>query len=60
MLQFRHAGGKPTLEQVRELFGLASGDVDQKYGVVTTDPRAGLYVVLIKPEAEEKARATLA
>lgn len=60
MLQFQYGGGKPTIENVRELFDLAAEDVDQDYGVTTTDPRAGLYVVLIKPGAEEKVRAKLA
>ncbi len=60
MLQFQYDGGKPTLEKVRELFGLAAEEVDQGYGVTTTDPRAGMYVVLIKPCAEEKVRAKLA
>lgn len=60
MLQFQYAGGKPTLEKGRELFGLAAEEVDQDYGVTTTDPRAGLYVILIKPGAEKKVRAKLA
>ncbi len=60
MLQFHHDGGKPTLEKGWELFGLAPEDVDQDYGVTTTDPRAGLYVILIKPGAEEKVRVKLA
>jgi len=59
MLQFHHAGGKPTLEQVRELFGLAAGDLDQGYGVVATDPNAGVYVVLITPDAVKKAHMRL-
>jgi hypothetical protein len=60
MLQFHHAGGKPTLEQVYELFGLAAGDLDEGYGVVATDPNAGVYVMLIRPHAIEKARTRLA
>ena len=60
MLQFQYDGDKPTIEKGRELFGLAIEDVDQDYGVITTDPRAGLYVILIKPSAEEKVRAKLA
>jgi hypothetical protein len=60
MLQFHHAGGKPTLEQVYELFGLATGDLDEDYGVVATDPNAGMYVVLIRPHAVENARTRLA
>jgi hypothetical protein len=59
MLQFHHAGAKPSLEQVRELFGLDAGDVDEEYGVVTTDPNAPTYVVLIRREAADKAQARL-
>lgn len=60
MLQFQYAGDKPTLQKARELFGLAAEEVDQDYGVTTTDPQAGLYVILIKPGAEEKVRTKLA
>lgn len=60
MLQFHHAGGKPTLEQARELFGLEAGDVDESYGVAATDPANGIYVVLVKPEADAKVRSSLA
>jgi hypothetical protein len=60
MLQFHHAGGKPALEQVLELFGLTAGDLDEGYGVAATDPNAGVYVVLIRPDAVQKAQARLA
>jgi hypothetical protein len=59
MLQFHHEGGKPRLEQARALFDLAEEEVDTTYGVATTDPVAGLYVILVKPEAEAKVRTRL-
>jgi hypothetical protein len=60
MLRFHHARGKPALEQVLELFGLAAGDLDEGYGVAATDPNAGVYVVLIRPDAVQKAQARMA
>ena len=60
MLQFHHEGGRPSLEQVREEFGLTPGDLDESFGVTPTDPNAGVYVVLVTPEGAEKARARLA
>jgi hypothetical protein len=59
MLQFHHEGAKPSLQQVRALFDLTEQEVDTTYGVATTDPVAGLYVILVKPEAEAKVRARL-
>ncbi len=60
MLQFHHEGGRPDLDEARRLFGLDRTDVDEAYGVVPTDPRRGIYVMLVKPEAEAKAQAALA
>ena len=59
MLQVHHTGGQPTLAEVRSRFGLAAAEVDEDYGVVPTDRMAGLYVILIKPEAASKVEAAL-
>jgi hypothetical protein len=57
MVQFHHPGRAPALDTVLELFGLSSDDVDRGYGVVTTDPREGLYVILVKDHALAKVKA---
>ena len=59
MLQVQHPGGQPTLADVRSRFGLAAAEVDEDYGVVPTDRVAGLFVILIKPEAVSKVEAAL-
>ncbi|MGH9178048.1 MAG: hypothetical protein ACRD0N_05785 [Acidimicrobiales bacterium] len=60
MLQFRQEGQRPTLDEVRQMFGLEPGEVDEAYGVVPTDPSEGVYVVLVRPEAAEKVQGRLA
>jgi len=60
MLQFRHEGGAPTLDDVRASFGLEADEVDAEYGVVATDPRDDLYVVRVHGPAVEKLLAALA
>jgi hypothetical protein len=59
MLQFHHADGIPTLENAMSLFGLAREDIDVAFGVLATDPREDLYVILVKSEALPKVHAAL-
>jgi hypothetical protein len=59
MLQFHHPGGLPALDTALAMFGLSDVDVDQEYGVVTTNPREGLYVILVKDHALVKVEAAL-
>ena len=54
MFQFRHAGGQPTLEQIRQAYGLRPDQVDPEYGVVETDSREGLFVVLVDDGAQRQ------
>ncbi len=60
MFQFRKRGKPPSLEEVCGTYGLRSEDVDTEYGVVATDTRDGLYVVLVDPAAESRIRQVLA
>jgi len=60
LLQFRHDGDAPTLADVLSAFALDAPDVDAGYGVVATDPAAGLYVVRVAARAADKLRAALA
>jgi len=59
MLQFRRPGGTPSLEEAAEMFDLSRDEVDEQFGVVPTDPEAGLYTILIDAEAQAKAQARL-
>lgn len=52
----RWEGEPPTLEQVRERYGLAGDDVDAEFGVVATDPDEGLYSILVEESAVERLR----
>ena len=60
MLQFHHPGGPPPLPAVLAAFDLGLGDVDEGFGVVATDPQAGLFVIQVEDRALEKVRTALA
>lgn len=60
ILQFRHRGKAPTLDEVRALFGLQPDEVDADFGVVATDPADGLYVIRVDERAAAKLRVALA
>jgi hypothetical protein len=60
MVQFRHRGGAPSLDEVRRLFGLAPDELDPAFGVIATDPDDGLYAVLIADTAIPRVSAALA
>jgi hypothetical protein len=60
MLQFHHEGGTPTLAEAMTLFGLAAGELDVSFGVIATDPDAGLYTVLVADAAAPRVQAALA
>ncbi len=43
--------GQPSLQAVREQFGLAPEEIDEQFGVVAVDPEAHLYCVLLDEAA---------
>jgi len=45
-----------TLEGVREHYGLAPGEVDERFGVILIDPRRNLFTVRIAESALERVR----
>lgn len=57
LLQFRHKGKPPDLLEAATLFGLSETEVDAEYGVIATDPEAGLYSMLINEAASHKVKA---
>lgn len=60
MLQFKHQGQPPTVDDVRRLFNLDVDEIDQNFAVVGTDPSQGIYTVLIAATAAERVQAVLA
>lgn len=44
-------GPAPSLDEVRERYGLAGGDLDERFGVVDIAPGQGLYTVLVEQDA---------
>ena len=60
MLQFKHKGAAPTLDEVRQLFNLRANEVDTAFGVIAADPAEGLYTVLIDARARNRVDAALA
>src|SRR5439155_1242976 len=51
LLQIRHRGSAPSVDDVRRLFNLKTNEIDTSFGVVATDPSEELYTVLIDANA---------
>ena len=60
MLQFKHQGSAPSIDEVRRMFDLRKGEIDDQFGVIATDPAEGIYTVLIAAHATPRAEAKLA
>lgn len=60
MVQFRHDGPAPSLAEAARLLGVEASKLDPEFGVVATDPDAGLYTVLVDPEVADAVRKRLA
>jgi hypothetical protein len=60
MLQFHSPDGVPDLDSVLAMFGLAHDEVNCDYGVVGSDLRERLYVILVKDRAVAKVKSVLA
>lgn len=60
MLQFKHPGPPPTIDDVLRLFNLTAEEIDPQFGVLPTDPSEGLYTVLVDSRASERIKAALA
>jgi hypothetical protein len=59
LLQFKHSGAAPSIEDVCKLFALKPDEIDPKFGVIATDPSEGIYTVLIDAKATKRVEATL-
>jgi len=60
MLQFRHQGSMPSIDEVCRLFDLKTNEIDPKFGIIATDPVEGLYTVLVAAQASKRIEAVLA
>lgn len=60
MLQFKHQGSAPSIDEVRRLFDLKPNEIDTQFGVRASDPTSGLYTVLIDAKANKRVEASLA
>jgi hypothetical protein len=60
MLQFKHKGSAPSVDEVCRLFNLKADEIDTQFGVITTDPAEGIFTVLVAAKASERVNAVLA
>lgn len=60
MLQFRHHGPAPSIDDVRRMFNLEVDEIDPQFGVIAADPTEELYTVLVVATASERVEAALA
>jgi len=54
MVQFQYIGSEPTVEDIARKFEISSGLIDPEFGVIATDPQAGLYTILVDQTVAEK------
>ena len=59
MLQFKHQGPAPLIDEVSRLFNLQVNEIDTQFGVIPTDPAEGIYTVLVAAKASERVKAVL-
>lgn len=59
LFQFRHPGGKPTLETVYQEYGFQLGEIDPDYGIVLVDSTESLYAVLVEEAARQRVEMRL-
>jgi len=60
MVQFKHDGPPPTVDEVRRLFNLSDGEVDDQFGVIAIDPDEHIYAALVSADASERVESALA
>ena len=59
MLQFKHQGSVPSVDEVRRLFGLEADEINTQFGVIATDPTEGVYTVLVATKASKRVETVL-
>jgi len=59
MLQFKHQGSVPSVDEICRLFDLKTDEVDTQFGVIATDADEGIYTVLVAAKASKRVEAML-
>jgi len=59
IVQFKHVGPAPSLAEAANALGVAVGELDAAYGVISTDAANGLYSVLAEDSAANRVEAAL-
>ena len=60
MLQFKHQGSAPSIDEVRRIFNLDVDEIDTQFGVRADRCAEGIYTVLVAAEARKGIDAVLA
>lgn len=60
MLQFKHEGGVPSIDEAARLFNLDVSEIDADFGVIATDPENDFYTILVDAQASQRANEALA
>jgi hypothetical protein len=47
---------KPSIEKVCETFGFRPNDIDMEFGIISIDPEADLYCILVDKAAVERVQ----
>ena len=58
MLTVELESADATLADVKERFGLSDEDIDDSFGVVSIDPAASLYAILVNESVAEKVASS--
>lgn len=57
MMTVRAPGSPPTLDALKQRFGLADEEVDARFGLVPVDPDAGTYTLMVEQDAAVRMRS---
>jgi hypothetical protein len=56
MMTIRVPSGAPSLDEVKQRYGLESGEIDESFGVVEIDPETHSYTILVEASAASKVQ----
>jgi len=60
LLQFKHHGSVPSVDEVCRMFNLDVNEIDPQFGVIATNPTEDIYTVLVAVKASERVKNVLA
>lgn len=59
MIQFHFDGDEPDTQEVARRLAIEPDQIDSEFGVIATDPDAGLYTILVEAEVGAKVQSQL-